>query len=564
MKKLIALILALLCVLAAFAGCAGEVSTETDAPTDAGDVTSAEITTSEITTAEQTTAEITTDEVTTAKVLSAEEQFRYDNYAANTIPACKTSTASLRAFSLSDKLLDSVNPGVLALLSECMYFEATLRQGCKDGQKWVYSNNSTYVPQSGTFESMLKSRKYGANCAMPQAWMFIDFGIVTNGKHIYGNSSGGMANFDSLGKYIGAVCTMTEWDGKVKFKDLYTQGKVMPGDIFLASGHTFIYMGDETFLAAGHDGHWHSDTTANTEDSRSAVFDSWIYDMESCTNYTYTVYWQLRFKDEYVPRFYRNAEGELVANPIYSEDKNIEYKQGVSPETPVVIKPLGDDAVRDTSGKVNVLEGIAASKDSGFNMSKVTNGANMTDGKLYYDNKSSSFTDCCMLNGNAAALNPIYYCDANGNTNPTKDETHKYIAGLKFKLKEKATVDSFAFYSQCVGASSNKPFGDIDGFDILVSEDGQNWQVAYSIENATSGGKWTLSNDESNKASTGYYMCHYIRADFDKAYEANYVLFALTSPRTQIAGQEQGTSYSIADTSANYFRISEFQVYQKQ
>lgn len=501
------------------------------------------------TTSEETTSEDTTVPETQPVLKTPEEQFRYGCYANGR---------------LTDKLLDSVNPGVLSLLSSCMYYEDQLQEGIKKGQKWVYSNSSTYVPQSGSFDSMLKSGKYGANCAMPQAWHFIDMGIVTNGKHIYGNESGDMANFSSLGKYIGAVCTITSWEGSVKFSEIYAKKEVLPGDIFLAKGHTFIYLGDNLFMAAGHDGHWHKDESAKTEDSRKAVFDSWLYKMTGCSNYTCTVYWQIRFRDEYVPRFYRNSDGELVANPAYDPSKNTEYKQGVSKETPDVIYKVEKHDVYDDSGRTNVILNIAPSTSNGFNMSKLTSADNMTDGRLYYDNKANSYTDCVILGGNSFALNPTYYCDANGDTNPVKDDTHKYIAGIKFNLKNTATVDSFALYTQAVGASSNKPFGDIDGFDVLVSADGRNWTVAYSVENATSGDKWSLPDDPANKASTGYYMCHYIRADFDKAYEANYVLLAITSPRTQTPGKSQGTDYSIADTSAHYFRISEFQVYEKQ
>ncbi len=552
-KKILALILAAATLLSVLAGCAGgEADITASLNTEAGTPVTSEApqTDAETTVEETTAAETTAAETTAEEKMTAEQQFRYDNFANG---------------KLSDALLDSVNPGVLALLSECMYFEAKLQEGIAKGQKWVYSNKSNYVPQSGTFDNMIKSGKYGANCAMPQAWAFIDLGVVTTGKHIYGDSSGDMANFSTLGKYIGAVCTLTSWEGTVQFNKLYAQGKVEPGDIFLAKGHTFIYMGDKKFMAAGHDGHWHKDESANTEDTRKAVFDSWVYDMMPCANYTYTVYWQIRFKDEYVPRYYRNAEGKLVANPAYDASKNIEYKAGKSPETPEVIYAVKNTRVYDESGRTNVLQGITASTNSGFNLSKISSPENMTDGQLLYDNTVKTYSDCQILGGGSYALNPGYYCDANGNTNPTKDETHKYIAGIKFQLKEKTTVDSFSLYTQAVGASSNTPFGDIDGFDILVSEDGVNWTVAYSAENMTSQDKWSYPEKyPDNKASTGYYMCHYIDAKFDKAYEANYVLFAMTSPRTSIKGKAQGADYSIAGSSSHYFRISEFQVYKKQ
>ena len=552
MKKtgFLAVILAVCMLSGAFVSC-GVPSTPADS--DASDsVQQATDAIPDESTAPDSAAETdvqTEDDITAeAAEMTAAEKFRYDNFANG---------------KLSDKLLDSVNPGVLALLSCCMYYESELQRGISLGQKWVYSNSSTYVPQNGTFESMVASGKYGANCAMPQAWAFIDLGIVQNGKHIYGSSTGEMANFSSLGKYIGAVCTLTSWEGSVKFNELYTRGEIQPGDIFLAKSHTFIYMGDNKFLAAGHDGHWHTDSSANTEDSRKAVFDSWVYDMTSCTDYTYTVYWQIRFKDDYVPRFYRNSEGKLVSNPLYDASKNIEYKQGVSPETPEVIYKVEQNQVYDTSGRTNVLQGITPSASNGFNMSKINNASNMTDGQLYYDNTTKTYADCVILGGNAYASNPTYWFEANGEKSATKDGTHKYLCGIKFNLSKVTEVDSFSIYTQAVGASTNKPFGDIDGFDVLVSEDGVNWQVAYSIENAMCEGKWTDTNDEKNKASTGYYMCHYIRADFDRTYSAKYVMLAITQPRTQTAAKEGVGTYSLCDGSLHYFRVSEFQVYEK-
>ena len=544
LRKHLSLLLCAVMLIAALAsaGC-GNVSGDTD-----------------ITSADQTEAPVndnpTTQEITTAEPVittdfkdTPEGAFRYDNFANGR---------------LSNKLLDSVNPGVLALLSCCMYYEDQLQQGIKRGEKWVYSNSSTYVPQSGTFDDMVKSGKTGTNCAMPQAWAFIDLGVVQNGKHIYGNTSGDMANFSSLGKYIGAVCTLTAWEGSCKFNELYAKKLVKPGDIFLAKGHTFIFLGDNKFLAAGHDGKWHTDNSANTEDSRKAVFDTWVCNMTDCSDYTYTVFWQIRFKDEYVPRFYRNAEGKLVANPAYDASKNIEYKPRVTPEVPEVIYPNGDKDVFDTSGRTNVLLKVATEAKQGFNLGKIDSPANLTDGQLYYDNTVRTYSDCTVAGGSAYALAPTYWFDANGEKSETKDASHKYLCGIKFELGAVKTVDSFSLYTQAVGASTGKPFGDIDGFDVLVSADGKNWTVAYSAEDMTNKDKWTYPTEAVNKSSAGYYMCHFIRANFDKAYEAKYICLALTTPRTAVPGKAQGTDYSLADSSSHYFRISEFQVYQKQ
>lgn len=262
--------------------------------------------------------EMTLDSFRMIDTASDYEIFRYDNFAAGR---------------LSDELLDSVNPGVLALLSECMYFEYKLQEAIAKGDKWVYSSSEAYVKQTGGFDEMVASGKWGGSCCMPQAWTQIDIGVVPLGIHLYGNTSGEMSNFSTLGKYLGAVSDFTGWNSSATFGELYKAGEVKPGDIFFCTAHTFIYLGDGLFMAAGHDSKWHSDPTANTNDSRHCVFDSWIRPINDCGNWNYSICYQQRYKDEFVPKYYRNADGDLVENPMYSADVDIQYKKGESPET---------------------------------------------------------------------------------------------------------------------------------------------------------------------------------------------------------------------------------------
>ncbi len=249
--------------------------------------------------------------------------FRNDNFAAGRLP---------------DELLDSVNPGVLAEMSCLMYYEECLLDGIAGGEKWVYTNNPTYGV-TGVFEDMLPKKIKGANCAMPQGWMFIDLGVIKSG-HMFGNSKGSVYGLDTHGIYAQCVADFTYWEGKYTFDNLFKRGHVKPGDIFYATNHTFIYLGDDKFFAAGHDAKWHTDPAAYTEDSRKAVFDDWVVDRASCHDSTYTVNYQLRFKDEYIPHYYRNSEGRLTVNPMWSEAESIEYKAGVSSRT--VIVPKGE------------------------------------------------------------------------------------------------------------------------------------------------------------------------------------------------------------------------------
>ena len=249
--------------------------------------------------------------------------FRNDNYAEGRLPA---------------GMLDAANPGVLAELSCLMYYEDCLLSGIAKGEKWVYTNSSTYGV-CGVFADMLPKSIKGANCAMPQGWMFIDIGVIKSG-HMFGSSKGSVYGLDTHGVYAQCVADFTYWEGKYTFDQLFRRGHVKPGDIFFATGHTFVYIGDDKFFAAGHDAKWHSDPDAYTEDSRKAVFDDWVVSRFECHDNSYIVNYQLRFKDEFIPHYYRNAKGEITLNPMWSEEESIEFKPGVSSKK--VIVPLGE------------------------------------------------------------------------------------------------------------------------------------------------------------------------------------------------------------------------------
>lgn len=463
---------------------------------------------------------------------SAAEKYRTDNFAAG-------------------KLKESVSDGVLGLISCCDYYNYRMKLGASKGEKWVYSNSSTYVPQRGYFDDMVTSGKFGANCASPLNWAFIDMGIMPSSLRFYGGSSGEFANRTSVEKYVEPVCEIYDYSNQnIDFKTLLAQGKIKAGDIFLAKHHTFIYRGDNTFYAAGHDGDWHTDNTASTEDERHAVFDSWICDMSSNSNYSCRVYFHLRLKEGFVPKYYRNAKGVLVENPAYDASSSLIYNPS-------------DYWSYENFGRENVLGGVSFSKSKGFNLAKLADPKNLTDGQVYYDNTTLTYSDIRMSGGSGYAVAPKYWFDANGNRSDVRDEKHKYLCGFYTELADIKKVDGFSVFSQNVGASSGTPIGDIDGFDILVSVDGQNWTVVYSVENATAGGKWTDVTDKKNFSSKDHNMTHYIKADFDGgAVEAKYIMFALKAPRSQDAEGAKKYGYSILASSADYFRLSEIQVYE--
>ncbi len=234
----------------------------------------------------------------------------------------------------SGLISDEVNVGVQAMLSCLEYFNDRMVYGSENlGERWVYSNRGTYAAQTGYFDTMLKSSKKGANCASPVNWALCEMGIVPKNDRFYGGSSGEFKSYSGNAEtYLAPYCDYFDYsENPVTFKELYKSGKVKAGDIFLCKHHTFVYRGDETFYAAGHDGAWHTEADAPTEDERKAVFDNWVLAFDEVAgsgekkpgsynmNYNYKVYYVVRLKDSYIPDFYRNKEGKLVENPMVAK-----------------------------------------------------------------------------------------------------------------------------------------------------------------------------------------------------------------------------------------------------
>ena len=230
------------------------------------------------------------------------KEFRTDNFANGKI---------------SNEVLDAANPGVLAILSCCYYYESVLLKTTAEGHPWVYTNSNQWAPQKGPFDCILYSGKHGVNCAMPANWVMMDMGVMSSDMRFWGNREGGFQNLDIVGGCIGQCFDIIDrTESPAVFSELFENGEVKPGDIFLTFGHTFIYLGDKLFFAAGHDGKWHEVENPPTEDPRKANFDSWINEYENCGNRKCRITWQIRAKDGFIPRFYRNAAGKLVFNPM--------------------------------------------------------------------------------------------------------------------------------------------------------------------------------------------------------------------------------------------------------
>ena len=197
----------------------------------------------------------------------------------------------------------------------------------------------------------------------------------------------------------------------------------------------------------------------------------------------------------------------------------------------------------------NLLYGKSATKAESFGLSSISNPANQTDGKYVYDKDAkATYTDYKMSFSKAecadyTSLSQLY------NAQGQLSADGKYLCGFYFELDEKTAINSFSVYSPAI------IYG-VDGFDILVSDDGINWNVVWSGEKLASGLKYELANTTTNK----------ITAEFSKV-EAKFVMFALTAPRSRDASAVEAYNQKYGATSGvnanpHYFRIVEFEIYE--
>lgn len=197
----------------------------------------------------------------------------------------------------------------------------------------------------------------------------------------------------------------------------------------------------------------------------------------------------------------------------------------------------------------NLLYGKSVAKTESFGLSTISNPANQTDGKYVYDkDEKSTYTDFKLTFSKSQCADYTSIAQLY-NANGQLSADGKYLCGFRFELDEAAFIDSFTLYNSGVTY-------DIDGFDILVSMDGENWTVAYSGEKLASGLKYEKVDATTNK----------IGASFEKV-EAKYVMFALTAPRSRDASgvaafnQKYGVTAEV-NANPHYFRIVEFEIYE--
>jgi len=174
-----------------------------------------------------------------------------------------------------------------------------------------------------------------------------------------------------------------------------------------------------------------------------------------------------------------------------------------------------DPRINVVLGKVGVATGFKS----------FTNPENFTDGDFIYDMSVESYSDMCVGDK---------YCDVKGDE-AAYDETHIYRGRLIIDLQGSYKVSGFNLFCEGVKAQAQTPFYGINAFDLLVSDDGENWTVAYTIDEILDA--WEEYEDEDNLSTKGYYMTHYFKDDFTEV-GAKYVMFAVVEARPAGTGEK--------------------------
>lgn len=197
------------------------------------------------------------------------------------------------------------------------YYNSVLEAAVEKGEKWVYSNSSRVVSQNGSFDKMLEGKIRGGNCASIANWAFRDMGITSSGEVFYGDSNGNIRNYNSGSKKLKSKldkCCNIISGGNKSFATLMKEGKIKVGDIIIGKSHTYIYRGNGTVFASGHDAKWHKDKSVKTDDPNKAVFETWVRKYKGTYDERYKVHYIIRVKDSFVPKYYRDEDGNLVKN----------------------------------------------------------------------------------------------------------------------------------------------------------------------------------------------------------------------------------------------------------
>lgn len=200
---------------------------------------------------------------------------------------------------------------------------------------------------------------------------------------------------------------------------------------------------------------------------------------------------------------------------------------------------------------LNLLTGLVLDKANSFGINSIKHAKCATDGVKNYDPNANTYLDIKTTFGKDQMNDYTNIAEKylpDGSTGPNG----KYLCGFYYELAAATKIGSFALYNTAT-------LMDIDGFDILVSEDGVNWEVVYSAENLVGELKYEIVDENTNM----------IEGTFD-AKTAKYVMFALTAPRSRnadaTAGYNEKYHKEITGPNANphYFRIVEFEIFEAE
>lgn len=197
----------------------------------------------------------------------------------------------------------------------------------------------------------------------------------------------------------------------------------------------------------------------------------------------------------------------------------------------------------------NLLSGKAVASGDWFGVKSMKNSSSATDGGKSYDPTSSAKYMDIGTKFSKSEMNSYLSLTNRYLPNGIQSADGKYLCGFWYKLDSTETVGSFALYNTAT-------LMDIEGFDILVSTDGVEWQVVYSATDLVTGLKYEAVDANTNMIS-----------DTFAPVKANYVMFALTAPRSRNAGatagfnEKYGKNVSGPNDNPHYFRIVEFEIF---
>ena len=195
----------------------------------------------------------------------------------------------------------------------------------------------------------------------------------------------------------------------------------------------------------------------------------------------------------------------------------------------------------------NLLSGKTVDSGLWFGIKRINDSASGTDGIKTYD-PNSKYMDVA-LSFTKAEVNKYTTLAKKYLPNGQLDAAGKYLCGFWYKLDSTEKVASFKLYNTAT-------LMDIEGFDILVSKDGKNWTVVYSAEDLVTDLKYEQVDSNTNMFGASFAPT-----------EANYVMFALTAPRSRNAAAtagfnaKYGKSVSGPNDNPHFFRIVEFEVF---